>query len=95
MMTEHNEDSVSRMNEIRNTLLQAQAMKDVLQAEYDRLVSEQEEMCELLCDPAQHQQGINKMQKAIVALQLAIASMEQGLRQRQQVSDEFDPTESG
>lgn len=93
-MAENDQESIARMDEIRNTLAQAQVMRDVLQAEYDRLIAEQEEMCELVSDPIQHQKGINKMQKAIVALQLAIASMEQGLRQRQQVRDEFDKPES-
>ena len=88
-MTENDEESTSRIEEIRNTLNQAQIMKDVLQAEYDRLVAEQEQMLELVSDPIQHQQGMDKMHKAIVALQLAIASMEQGLRKRQQVHDEF------
>ena len=88
-MTENDEDSTLRIEEIRNTLHQAQAMRDILQAEYDRLVAEQEQMLELVSDPIQHQQGMAKMHKAIVALQLAIASMEQGLRKRQQVQDEF------
>jgi len=77
------------MEEIRNTLHQAQVMKDVLQAEYDRLVAEQDEIRELVGDPDQHQQGMDKMHKAVVALELAIASMKQGLRKRQQVRDEF------
>ena len=88
-MTENDEESTSRIEEIRNTLNQAQIMRDVLQAEYDRLVAEQEQMLELVSDPIQHQLGMDKMHKAIVALQLAIASMKQGLRNRQQVQDEF------
>ena len=32
---------------------------------------------------------MEKMQKAIVALELAIASMEQGLRQRQQIQEDI------
>jgi len=93
-MAENDEDSTLRIEEIRNTLHQAQAMRDILQAEYDRLVAEQEQMLELVSDPMQHQQGMDKMHKAIVALQLAIASMEQGLRKRQQVRDEFYKPES-
>ena len=93
-MTENDEDSTLRIEEIRNTLHQAQAMRDILQAEYDRLVAEQEQMLQLVSDPIQHQQGMDKMHKAIVALQLAIASMEQGLRKRQQVQDEFYKPES-
>ncbi|GEM_PF-5633439 len=88
-MTENDEDSTSRIEEIRNTLHQAQGMRDVLQAEYDRLVTEQADMLELVSDPMQHQQGTDKMHKAIIALELAIASMEQGLRNRQQLNDEF------
>ena len=88
-MPENDDEHTSRIEEIRNTLHQAQAMRDVLQAEYDRLVAEQEQMLQLVSDPIQHQQGMDKMHKAIVALQLAIASMEQGLRKRQQVQDEF------
>ena len=54
----------------------------------------EEQMLELVSNPIQHQQGMDKMHKAIVALQLAIASMEQGLRKRQQVQDEFYKPES-
>jgi hypothetical protein len=93
-MTENDDEPTSRIEEIRNALHQAQVMRDVLQAEYDRLVAEQEQMLQLVSDPMQHQQGMDKMHKAIVALQLAIASMEQGLRKRQQVRDEFDKPES-
>jgi hypothetical protein len=88
-MPQNNEECTSRIEEIRNTLHQAQVMRDVLQAEYDRLVAEQDELREAVGDPDQHQQGMNKMHKAVVALDLAIASMEQGLRKRQQVQDEF------
>lgn len=93
-MTENNDESTSRIEEIRHTLHQAQVMRDVLQAEYDRLLAEQAEMLELVCDPMQHQQGMDKMHKAIVALELAIASMEQGLRNRQQLNDDFYKPES-
>jgi hypothetical protein len=88
-MAEHDESDAERMEEIRTTLHQAQTMKDVLQAEYDRLAEEKEALLDLSPDPDTHEQGMEKMHKAIVALELAIASMEQGLRQRQQIQDDM------
>ena len=81
------------MRQVRQARAQAETMRDQLMAEYQRLCEEADGAESPPCDDRKRHKGLEAMRKAVAALDCALASIDQELREMERVRDdqaEFD-----
>jgi len=76
------------MQQVRQAREQAQLLRDQLMAEYRRLLDQPDESSPPLPDSSPSRLGREAMRKAIAAVDCALASIDQALREMQRVPDD-------
>jgi len=76
--------------ELRQVRDQAQDLRDQLSAEYQRILAEQTAAAAQTPLDQRRRQGLETLGKAITAAARAVESIEQALREMEQVRDDFD-----
>ncbi len=88
MNTNEFTDNPNSLSDVIKTRNQAEAIRDQLQAEYNRLNDELSEFAGILPHTHQLHQGRDAMRKAILAADTAIDAIDQYLREMARVRDE-------
>ena len=91
-MTDAQEEFDNGIAEIREARNQAEMLRDQLTAEYQRLKEQNQHLPPNMKDTLRRKQGQETIKKAIIAADRAIASIDQAMRELQQVQDQDDPT---
>jgi hypothetical protein len=87
-MSESHENNLKNLIEIRLVRQQAQSLRDQLAAEYLRLKEDYIDHHQTQSiDSKRHEQGQEAMRKAITASDRAIASIDQALKEMEQIKD--------
>ena len=90
-MSETHNDDENTLIEVRQAREQAETLRDLLMAEYERLRKEKLPSAPENIDEQQRHRGLEAMRKAIIAADHAMISIDQALRDIERVRD--DPTE--
>ena len=85
-MAQANEEYLKNLEEIRQARNQAETLRNQLAAEYHRLTHHESPAASALSDD-RYKQGCQAMRKAITAADLALSSIDQALREMEQVTD--------
>jgi len=85
-----NSASGNGLLELRQVRDQAQALRDQLSAEYERILAEQTAVAAQTPFDQRRLEGLETLGKAITAATRAVESIEQALREMGQVRDDFD-----
>ncbi|MBN2211901.1 MAG: hypothetical protein JW709_10945 [Sedimentisphaerales bacterium] len=88
---DNNQDLPSSLNEIRRTRDQAELLRDQLLAEFTLINEQENRLPPDIRDLPQRRQGRDAMHKAIKAVNHAIASIDQALRELQWAQTDDNP----